>query len=91
MQLDLGVIGDDNTESNADSAFSDSDIPRDDENIKKNLNYLWTFIFWLPWLCVFNKLLIWFFRISHFPNLAPPYATTEFKPRGLNLEYFFTS
>ena len=45
MQLDLGVIGDDNTESNADSAFSDSDIPRDDENIKKNLNYLWTFIF----------------------------------------------
>ena len=34
MQLDLDIIGDDNTECNADSVFSDSNIPSDDENIK---------------------------------------------------------
>ena len=33
MQLDLDVIGDDNTESIADSVSSDRDIPSDDENI----------------------------------------------------------
>ena len=37
MQLDLNVIGDDNTENIADSVSSDSDIPSDDENIKKKI------------------------------------------------------
>ena len=61
IQLDVNVIGDDNTESIEDSVPSDSDIPSVDENLKQI--YLPLYILIILTLCV--QKIVYFVFIKH--------------------------